>query len=340
MTMSLVISESDVMVTGGTGFLGRHLVQRLLDDGRRVRLLVRSPGSLPEDLARRCTVVRGDLGDTESLQAAVAGVRTIFHCAANVHTWDSAENYRAANVDGVRHLLAAIAGSNPGLERLVHVSTVDVYGFPPFPCDETTAMSGGGFGYGESKMQGESLVRSFCAANDIPFTILRPGNVIGPGSQFVQRIGEGLKSGVMLKIDGGLANAGVVDVGNLVDALIWAAEADIALGECYNVRDVSDVSWAEFLRVFRAGIKGRGIVVNLPFATAMRFASWMEGIWGLLAPAREPFLHRLLVNIFGRTCGHSAEKIRQHGGWAGRVGFDESMARSIRWFIKHESSPW
>ena len=336
--MSLEITESDVMVTGGTGFLGRNLVRRLLDDGRRVRLLVRSPAGLPDDLARRCTFVQGDLGDTGALQAAVAGVRTVFHCAANVRTWDSLENYRLTNVDGVRNLLEAIAGSNPGLARLVHVSTVDVYGFPPFPCDESTAVSGAGFGYGESKLQGESLVRSFCTANDIPFVILRPGNIIGPGSQFIERIGESLRSGVMLKIDGGLANGGFVDVANLVDALIWAAEAGIAQDECYNVRDVEDVNWAEFIRVLRDGIKGRGIVVNLSFASAMRLASLLERLYCVLAPAREPLLHRLLVNIFGRTCGHSAEKIRQHGGWAGRIGFDESMARSIRWFVEHESA--
>lgn len=335
--MSLEITESDVMVTGGTGFLGRHLVRRLLDDGRRVRLLVRSPAQLPDDLAARCAVVRGDLGDGEALRAAVAGVRTVFHCAANVRVWDSTENYRSANVEGVRNLLESIAASNPGLKRLVHVSTVDVYGFPPFPCDETTAVSGAGFGYGESKLQGESLVRSFCTANDIPFVVFRPGNIIGPGSQFVERIGEALKSGVMLKIDGGLANAGFVDVENLVDGLVWAAESEIARGECYNVRDACDVSWAEFIRVLRDGIKGRGIVVNLPFATAMRLASLLEGLYRVLGQTREPLLHRLLVNIFGRTCGHSAEKIRAHGGWAGRVGFDESMARSIRWFVEHVS---
>lgn len=336
--MSLVISESDVMVTGGSGFLGRHLVRRLLDDGRRVRLLVRSPEALPEDLARRCTVVRGDLENTLALQAAVAGVDTIFHCAANVRTWDSFENYRRSNVDGVRNLLEAIAGSNPGLLRLVHVSTVDVYGYPPFPCDETAPLAGAGFGYGESKMQGECLVRSFCTGNNIPFVILRPGNVIGPGSPFVERIGEALHSGVMLKIDGGLVNGGFVDVANLVDALIWAATAEIARGECYNVRDREDVNWAEFIRALRKGIKGSGIVVNLRFAVAMRLAKFLEGLYRVLAPSREPFLHRLLVNIFGRTCGHSAEKIRQHGGWAGRVGFDEAMARSIRWFLEREAA--
>ncbi|MFZ2266494.1 MAG: NAD-dependent epimerase/dehydratase family protein [Azonexus sp.] len=334
--MSLEISEADVMVTGGSGFLGRHLVRRLLGDGRRVRLLVRSPARLPEDLARRCVVMHGDLADPEILRAAVAEVRTVFHCAANVRTWDTPENYRTANVDGVRHLLEAIAGANPGLVRLVHVSSVDVYGFPVSPCSESSATSGGGFGYGESKLSGENLVRNFCTEMAIPFTILRPGNVIGPGSPFVERIGEALDSGVMLKIGGGRVNAGLVDVENLVDAMLWAAEAEIALGECYNVRDIGKVSWAEFIAVLRAGIKGRGLVVNLPFAMAMRLAAGTEHLWRLLAPGREPFLHRLLVCIFGRTCGHSTEKIRLHGGWSGRVGFDESMARSIRWFLEQK----
>lgn len=335
--MSLQMLESDAMVTGGSGFLGQHLVRRLLKDGHRVRLLLRSPERLPEDLLSRCAVVHADLMDNEAVRQAVHGVRTIFHCAANVHTWDSPANYRASNVDGVRNLLQAIVEANPGVTRLVHVSTVDVYGFPVMPCDESMATSGGGFGYGESKLLGENLVRSFCAANGIPFVIIRPGNVIGPGSQFIRRIGAALSSGVMLKIDGGCAHAGLVDVENLVDALLWAAEAGIAQGESYNVRDLGEVDWAEFIRVFKCGIKGQGIVVNLSFSSADILASMVEWGWRVIAPTREPFLHRLLVRIFGRTCGHSVEKIRRHG-WSGRVGFDESMARSIRWFLEQKFS--
>ncbi|WP_413889520.1 NAD-dependent epimerase/dehydratase family protein [Candidatus Aalborgicola defluviihabitans] len=78
------------------------------------------------------------------------------------------------------------------LFRLVHVSTVDVYGFHESPCNELSDASGGEFGYGRSKLIGEDLVRQWGKEHSMPFTIVRPCNVIGPGSQFIQRIGQSL----------------------------------------------------------------------------------------------------------------------------------------------------
>jgi nucleoside-diphosphate-sugar epimerase len=283
-------------------------------------------------------LVFGDLSDPEALRRAVNGAAVVHHCAANVATWDKPEAYAAANVQGVKNLLQAIAAENPGLSRLVHVSTVDVYGFPEEPCNEACATAASGFGYGDSKREGETFVRDFCAAAGIPYTILRPANVIGPRSQFIERIGNELASGLMLTIGGGRANAGFIYVDNFVDYMLWAAEAPVAVGQCYNARDGYDVDWKTFIARFRQAVQGRGLVIDLPFAAAHAAAVAIESFYRLLLPAREPLLHRLIVRMFGRTCGHSAEKIRAAGALPGRVGFDEAMERSVRWFLEQRSA--
>jgi len=321
-------------VTGATGFIGSRLAEKLVEEGWSVRLLVRDPGKLAPSLRTVPEIVVGDLLEADVLERAVSNTNVIFHCAANVSTWDTWDSYYAANVLGVQNLMNAIAKENPGLSRLVHVSTVDVYGFPVLPCDETYKTTGSGFGYGETKLLGETLVREFGDKSNIPYTIIRPANVIGPGSQFIMRIGHELKSGIMLTVDGGRANAGLVYIDNLVDDLIWAAGAAKAQGECYNVRDDYDVSWKTFLTRFRYSIKGKGVIVNLPFRVADLIAKGVEALSRVFFPAREPMLHRLLVRFFGRTCGHSAEKIRSDLGGAPRVGFDEAMERSCRWFLE------
>ena len=327
-------SDRHALVTGATGFVGGHLVRRLLRDGWTVRLLVRSPSALPEEIYQQCEVVHGDLACMDALVAAVSGVAVIFHCAANVNTWDRWDAYCEANIAGVRNLLYAIVQSNPRLFRLVHVSTVDVYGFHESPCNELSDASGGEFGYGRSKLIGEDLVRQWGKEHSMPFTIVRPCNVIGPGSQFIQRIGQSLQSGVMLKINHGSANAGLLYVDNLIDYMIWAASANNALGQCYNVRDLGDTTWAEFLLAFRRAINGRGVVINLPFDMAMLVARCVE--WGCrMARFRgEPFLHPLFVCIYGRTCGHDASKIRVDSGFSSAVGFDAALRRSAQWFIE------
>lgn len=299
--------------------------------------MVRTAAALADEVTRQCKVVEGDLANTAALAEAVSGVQVVFHCAANVNTWDRWDAYHEANVAGVQNLLQAISLHNPGLSRLVHVSTVDVYGFPVRACTEDSNTGGAGFGYGESKLLGETLVTQFCSAKNIPFTIVRPTNVIGPGSQFIGRMGSALTSGLMLTVDGGRANAGIVYVDNLVNYMVWAAGAEKALGQCYNVRDPYDVTWAEFVVALRSAIHGKGWVINLPYGIAMLISKWIQAAYQLVLPSREPVLHPLLINLFGRTCGHDASKLRAHSGLSAGVGFEEALTRSVQWFADHGS---
>ncbi len=325
--------NSNILVTGATGFIGNRLAEVLVKSGEKVRLLVRDPDRLSGLLRNSCELIVGDLEDIDALKKATEQVETVYHCAANVATWGEWEAYYQANVQGVENLLAAISAGNNKLPRLVHLSTVDVYGFPVEPCDETAPLTDAGFYYGKSKIQGEELIRKFSQQTDLPYTILRPCNVIGPGSQFIERIGQELKSGVMVTIDGGLSNAGLVYIDNLVAAILWAAASPVALGECYNVRDNYDVSWKYFLARFREGINGRGLVINLPFKVAAAVASLFTLVHKRLAINKEPLLHPLLVNVFGRTCGHKVQKLSACDDDRDHVDFDQALQRSCRWFL-------
>lgn len=327
------------LITGATGFLGGRLAERLLEQGENIGLFVRDPKRLSTGLTARCTVFSGDLGDLASLEAAVADATVIYHCAANVNTWDTTEAYHSANVAGVENLLKTVQKCNSKLKRLVHISTVDVYGYPELPCDERCPVDGGGFGYGESKLAGERLVREFGKTAGIPCTIIRPTNIMGPRSPFIARIGAELRNGLMLKIDGGRINAGIVDVDNLIDLLIWAAHADDAIGETYNMRDDFDVDWVDFLTDLRRRIDGHGFIVNLPYGLAMAVAKPLELLHRKLLERKEPLMHPLLVKMFGRTCGHSAEKIRQASGLCSQIDFEQSMQRSSAWFLKEQTEP-
>ena len=330
-------NKPQILVTGATGFIGGRLAQRLVESGHSVKLLVRDPCKLVPSLRGACDIVKGDLGDTRALASAVQNTNVIFHCAANVKTWDSWEAYYATNVLGVENLLNAIAEGNPKLTRLVYLSTVDVYGFPVVPCDEECHLTGGGFSYGETKLTGENLVTKRGGSLGIPYTILRPANVIGPGSQLILRIGNQLKSGLMLKVDGGRVNAGLLYIENLIDYMIWAAESPRSLGECYNIRDDYDLSWVEFLSRFRTAIGGRGILLNAPFFAADAIAGVFESVNHFCCPSREPLLHRLLVRFFGRSSGHSSKKIQHDCGRLPMCGFDEALENSVRWFLNEHS---
>ncbi len=323
-----MVLREPVLVTGATGFIGAHLARRLLAQGLSLRLFVRDPARLAPVLRAGADIVPGDLADGASLLAALRGVGTVFHCAANVSTWDRRDAYQAANVDGVRNLLGAIeaVGAAP---RLVHLSSVDVYGFPAAPVDESHPADGGRFGYGRSKALGECVVRRESARLGLDTAILRPCNVMGPGSPFVHRIGDELRAGLMLTIDGGSADCGFLDVDNLVDIMLWAATSPQAVGGVFNVRDPGTVTWRQFIADLRAGIGGRGMVVNLPLRLADFAAMVVQSPHALLGLPGEPLLHRLIVRIFGDSCGHAIDRLEAAGAPLGGVGYAESMRRAI-----------
>ncbi len=322
-----------VLVTGATGFIGGHLVSRLLAQGARVKLLVREPDRLPAAWRGRVQVCRGDLTRPESLAAAVRDVAWVFHSAANVQTWGSASAYEAVNVTGVRHLLEALAPQAKHIQRFIHISTVDVYGFPRTPCDEGCAPRFSGFGYGDSKLRGELLLRDMAPRLSLPYAILRPANVMGPGSPFIARIGRELQSGLMLRVSGGRADAGFLYVDNLIDALLWAGHAPQAEHEVFNVVDPMPVTWRQLLDDLRQRIHGKGWIIDLPYPVAAAAGTALALPYMLLGSRQEPLLHPLIVKIFGRTCGHRSAKLAAAGCPVGRVDYHQGMAESARWFL-------
>ena len=326
-----------VAVTGATGFVGQYLVRRLLTHGAKVAVLVRNTARLPADLALQCRVVNGDLSDIEALNAMLEGAAYLFHCAANVATWSPWQAYAKTNVEGVHSLLAAVTQNGGSLKRLVHLSTLDVYGFPVLPAGESAVLQKVAFGYGESKRLGDLAVQENGAHTGLSYAVLRPGNIVGPRSPFVSRIGEALRTGWMLTVDGGLHHAGLLDIENLLDVMLWAGVSTQAHQQVYNVRDPWDICWADYLRDLQSGLHVRGKVVDLPYGIANLLAHSYATPFLWAASTREPALHPLIVQIFGRTCGHSIGKLKSHGAIIGRVDYQSSLQRSLEWFVKQSN---
>ena len=323
-------AKSSALITGATGFIGSNLTRRLLAEGYQVTLLVRPGSTVDETTRARCNVVYGDLHDARALAFAVRDRELIFHCAANVNTWDTPERYYQTNVLGVQNLLDAIVHNNLVLKRFVHLSTVDVYGYPDQPATEETPPRAVGFGYGDSKLQGENRVLQTATAHNLPYTIIRPGNVIGVGSQFIREITKALHQDGMLTIDGGRAHAGLIDVDNLIDLLLWAARSERALNEIYNARDETELDWRTLIQLLQHEAKTDRPVRDLSFRTAITLARLLEFAHSLIGRQSEPKLHRLLVCMFGKTCAHPADKIRSHSKLSSRITIEDSIRRAAQ----------
>jgi dTDP-glucose 4,6-dehydratase len=179
-----------MLVTGAGGFIGSHLVERLVREGHEVRGFVRYNGRddrgqidrLPDDVRRAVEVHRGDLKDPEAVRRAVEGRQWVFHLGALIaipYSYQNPLDVVQTNVVGTGHVLDACR-ANSGLERVVLTSTSEVYGTAQYvPIDEAHPLRGQS-PYAASKIGSDALGESYHRAFGLPVTILRPFNTFGP----------------------------------------------------------------------------------------------------------------------------------------------------------------
>jgi nucleoside-diphosphate-sugar epimerase len=168
-----------IAVTGGTGFIGRHLVAALLAEGRDVRVLTRSVDRARQMLPG-AELHEADLGDEAGLRRALAGVHCVVHLAARLADGAPAASLEALNVAGTAAL--ARAASAAGVERFIHGSSAGVYGdgYRPIPHTESD-IPNPRTPYESSKLAAEAALRSALADGAVSWTIIRPTGVYGPG---------------------------------------------------------------------------------------------------------------------------------------------------------------
>lgn len=286
-----------LFVTGGTGFIGAVLVRRALAEGHRVRVLVRDPAATLPAAAERAV---GDLARPETLPPGLGGMDAIVHLAAQLGDWGPEGQFVRANVEGTRALLAA--ARTAGVPRFVHTSSLIVYGerlLHDQPCDEEGPLGDKPVSaYGRSKVAAEHACREAATDSFAP-TIVRPGNVWGPGSRYwVDEVVIALRKGGVPVIDGQRPLAHLAHVENVADVLLRAACTPAAAGRTYNVNDGEDVTWWRYLRDLATLAGARPPSKILPGPIAAAAGAVMETAARLLRRKTRPLLTREAVRLF------------------------------------------
>ncbi|HEX6773301.1 MAG TPA: NAD-dependent epimerase/dehydratase family protein [Acidobacteriaceae bacterium] len=320
-----------ILVTGASGFLGGRLAEMLVERGADVRVLARPSSDLRHLSHLQIKIVRGDLDDAAALAEAVRDVRVIYHCAACSTDWSPLANYFETNVVGTQNLLNAAVRAGT-VERFLHVSTTDVYGYPAMPCDENAPMHDAGLPYNRTKIQAESAVWQAHREHGLRVTVLRPATIYGPrGKDFTVEVAKLLRQRMMLLIDGGRALGGFSYVDNVAQAMIDAAESAVTVAHAYNICDEARVTWREYVDALADAMGYRRPWMSVPFAAAMALGRAMELPYGALRVKQRPLLTRHAVHLLGRSQEFPAARARADFGFAPRVSFAEGIARSAAW---------
>jgi dihydroflavonol-4-reductase len=226
-----------VFVTGGTGFVGKPTVRRLVEGGHEVRCLVRKTSRTGELEELGCELAYGDVTDKASVLDGMKGCEWAVHLANVYSFWEPDKRvYRRVNVEGTRNV--AEAALEEGVSKVAHVSTFVVWGKPAqIPFDEETPVGPERFtAYAESKYEGDLVIWKLYRERGLPVVVLYPGGVMGAGNpksngQYIQDLVKGRMPGMVFE-DSALTWVHVKDV---AEAIIRALEKEGNKGEEYLV---------------------------------------------------------------------------------------------------------
>jgi nucleoside-diphosphate-sugar epimerase len=319
-----------VLVTGGTGFLGRRLVERLLAAGRPVTVLGRTPAP---DLERQgARFIRASLDDAAVVAAACAGVGTVFHVAARVGVWGRYEDFFRVNVLGTRAVLAGCRAH--GVPRLVYTSTPSVvyHGRDLAGADESLPLTTScPSPYPLTKAIAEHEVLT-ANSPDLRTVALRPHLIWGVGDpHLVPRLLARARTGRLRLVGSGRNRVDMVHVANAVDAHLLAEQAlaGAAAGRAYFITNGEPVVLWDWINGLLRALGDPPVTKRLPLGAAWLLGAACEAAWRTLHLAGEPPMTRFIATELAKDHWFDLGAARRDLGYEPRVAMAAGTAELV-----------
>ncbi len=324
-----------ILITGGTGFTGSHLVKHVLREGHRAAVLDNQEGIMLDELKRLgAEITIGSVTDRDVFERAVEGCDAVYHLAAAFRKINVAKSvYDATNIDAMRTLLTVCR--NAKVKKIIYCSTQGVHGNikslaynPPVPGDEKSPIKPEDY-YQHTKYEGEKVAHEFM--NDLDITILRPTALYGPGDpgRFLMLYKQ-VKKGWFPFFGPGKAFYHPVYVENFCDAFSLAMNHPESRGQTYIIADNEYYQISEIVSKIAdiMGVKCR--MIHLPFYPMYWFSFLVAAVWKLL-PGDPPLFPRR-VDWYRQNRGFRIDKARRELEYEPRIGLDEGLKITYDWY--------
>jgi len=326
------------LVTGASGLLGSHVVEKLLAAGEPVRALVRptSETRLLEEWGVERAV--GDVTDVDSLRQAMQGVTRVYNVAAQVGDWGPWERFVAVSIDGTRNMLAA--ARDAGVRRFLHVSSISAYGHPDgegVVLDESAPLGVNLHKwsyYSRAKVEAERLVWAAHEAQQAVVTVVKPSWLYGPRDRAsMPRLVRAIRAGKAKLLGDGGNRLNLTYAGNVAEGCILAATREEAAGQSYNLASDGVITQREYINKIAECLGCEPVTKTVPYKVARSAAFLMELFGHAFRRKTPPLVTRYSVWLIGRKCFFSSEKARNQLGWKPTVGYDEGIRRAVEWCL-------
>jgi nucleoside-diphosphate-sugar epimerase len=319
-----------VLVTGATGFTGGVLTRRLVAAGLQVRAIARDRSNIAPLADLPVQWVRGEVYDPRTVRRAAEGVAYIFHLAAAFRDAKSTEeDYRRVHVSSTQ-LLVENALGNKNFKRYSHVSTMGVHGhIENGPADETWPFAPGD-GYQRTKAEAEIWLGKFAADNPLPFTIIRPAAIYGPGDRRLLKLFRMAALPLFPLLGRGKCLYHLIHVEDLAAAIHFSATAPNAPGEAFIVGNGAPIPLEEMAAVIAGTLGKKSRAIRIPAWPFFMAADLCEAI---CIPLKiEPPIYRRRVAFYTKDRQFDTRKLREVLGFLPRYGNADGIAATTRWY--------
>lgn len=325
------------VVTGATGQLGSHLVEKLAAQGEMVRAVVRPSSDLTFLKQLGVETVPVDWKDVASLRRAVNGAAFVYHSAAKVSDWGAWKQFQEETVDTTRNLVEACQAEKVG--RFLHISSISVYGntSPEDGLITEDAPLGKNLRWGDhyprGKIEAEELVRK----SSVPWTMVRPSWIYGPRDRVtIPRLIAGLRSQKVPIIGSGDNLLNIIYAGDVADGCLLASQSSQAVGQVFNLCSKGEVTQVEMLNTLTDALGLPRIQRHMPLGLLVPIAFLSEVVGRAIRIKRPPKITRRALYLVGRPPQFSIERARNMLGWQPRVPIKEGVRRALDWFFAQE----
>jgi nucleoside-diphosphate-sugar epimerase len=320
-----------VLVTGATGFTGAVLTRKLCERGARVRAIARASSKRDGLEGLPIEWIEGNVYDPTTVERAVAGVEIIFHVAAAYREAGiTDETYRKVHVESTQ-LLAQAALKNPNFKRFVHVSTVGVHGhIENPPANEEYPFSPGDV-YQQTKLEAELWIRDFAPKHGLPFTVIRPAAIYGPGDKRLLKIFK-MATWPLIPVLGSARGQlyHLIHVDDLTEIFILAAVHPQALGEVFIGGDPAALALADILRIISSEYGRNARLIRIPAWPFFWAAAVCEAVCRPFGWS--PPIYRRRVAFFTKDRSFDTSKLRNRLGYIYGRTTGEGLRATARWY--------
>ena len=319
------------LITGATGFIGPHLVRKLVSDGHTCRCLVRADSNVEPLKESGVELVEGDITQAETLKGIADGIDRVLHMAtlghmANFRVTESM--FDAINVQGTQNVTTEALRA--GVQRVVHCSTVAAMGI----CEDVPAteesLCNPHHPYGRSKLKAEQNVLSMIKDKNLPAVIIRFSMVYGPGdSRDILKLTRMAKKGLFPKVGNRPKLTPLIHVDDAIQGLLQAAENG-GVGEIYLITNRDSLPFDEIRKILQRALGVKRLPFYLPEWAALTVASLLEKIFPMLGKAPPVSRKNIESTLADRV--FSIEKARREIGFNPRVDPAEGLKETVEWY--------